>query len=97
MQVLKTETIECEKTVYTADYIDGYDDGMPLSSQTMEFDTPEERLADLKANNFGDDEIDIDTDEHGHGWEFGQYTHTFKVTVEVVQDDDGNIRVTQKK
>lgn len=97
MKILTTQKLTVRKTVYTADYIDGYNDGMPLSSQTLTFDSPEERLADLKANKFSDDEIDIDTDTGDNGWEFGQHTSEFKITVEVVQRKDGKIIVRQKQ
>jgi len=97
MKILATQELTISKTVYTADYIDGYDDGMPLSSRTLTFDSPEERLADLKANEFSDDEIDIDTDDGDNGWEFGQHTIEFKITVEVVQKKDGKITVRQKQ
>lgn len=94
MQVLSTQTIECKKTIYTADWIDSYSDGVPLSSTEMEYESEQERLDGLKEYN--KTEIDINTDRYQYGWEFGQKEVVFHVTVEVIQDDDGNISVRQK-
>ena len=94
MKILSTQTIECKKTVYTADWIDGYSDGSPLSSTTMEYESKEARLAGLAE--YDKTEIDIDIDRHQYGWQFGHKSVLFHVTVEVIQDDDGNISVRQK-
>ena len=94
MQILSTQTIECKKTVYTADWIDGYNDGTPLSSTTMEYESEQERLDGLKE--YDKLEIDIDPNRRQYGWEFGHKEVVFHVTVEVIQDDDGNISVRQK-
>lgn len=94
MQILSTQTIVCNKTIYTADWIDGYSDGAPLSSTTMEYESEEARLAGLEE--YDKSEIDIDIDRHQLGWQFGHKSVVFHITVEVIQDDDGNISVRQK-
>lgn len=96
-KILTTSELVIEKTIYTADWIESYEDGMPLSSSRMEYDSDEERLADLKKD-YADDEINVDTsdDVRDIGWEFGQYTTTMKVIIEVVEVD-GKITVRQKK
>lgn len=98
MKILTTTELTVTKTVYTADYIESYSDGMPLSTSRYEYDSPEERLADLKKD-YEDDEIDIDTSEDVQdiGWEFGTDTQTITTTVEVVENDDGTIIVRQKE
>lgn len=96
-KILTTSELIVEKTIYTADWIEAYEDGMPLSTSRMEYDSAEERLADLKKD-YADDEINVDTsdDVRDIGWEFGQYTTTVKVIIEVVEVD-GKITVRQKK
>lgn len=95
MKILATQTVDCQIKVYTADWIEAYSDGMPLSSNRMEFETPEERLAELEG--YDESQLDIDVDKREYGWEFGYDVKTVKVTVEVVQDDDGKITVRQKQ
>ena len=96
-KILTTSELIVEKTIYTADWIETYEDGIPLSSSRLEYDSAEERLADLKKD-YADDEINIDTDENSReiGWEFGQYTTMMKVIIEVVEVN-GKITVRQKK
>lgn len=98
MKILTTTELTVTKTVYTADYIESYSDGMPLSTSRYEYNSPEERLADLKKD-YEEDEIDIDTSEDVQdiGWEFGTDTQTITTTVEVVENDDGTIIVRQKE
>lgn len=96
MKILTTTTIEFSKKVFTADWIVGYDDGMSLSSTTLEFDSEEERRKELEKD-YEKDDIDIDTDNHDYGWEFGNKTVTGTITVEVIENDDGKIVVRQKK
>lgn len=97
MKILATQELTVTKTVYTADYIEEYSDGMPLSTTRDEYDSAEERYNALKE--YGDDMLDIDTSEDVQdiGWEFGTDTHTITTTVEVVENDDGTIIVRQKE
>jgi hypothetical protein len=97
MKILATTELTVTKTVYTADYIESYTDGMPLSTTRKEYDSAEERYNDLKE--YGDEMLDIDTSEdvQDEGWEFGTDTQTITTTVEVVENDDGTIIVRQKK
>lgn len=95
MKILAIQTVDCQLKSYTADWIEGYSDGMALSSSRMEYDSPEERLAGLEG--YDESQLDIDVDNHEYGWEFGYEVKTVKVTVEVVQDDDGKITVRQKQ
>lgn len=95
MKILATQTVDCQIKVYTADWIESYSDGMPLSSNRVEYESPEERLAELEG--YDESQIDIDVDKREYGWEFGYDVKTVKVTVEVVQDDDGKITVRQKQ
>jgi len=97
MKILATTELTVTKTVYTADYIESYTDGMPLSTTRHEYDSAEERYNDLKE--YGDEMLDIDTSEdvQDEGWEFGTDTQTITTTVEVVENDDGTIIVRQKK
>ena len=93
MKILATDELVISRTVYVADYIT-YDDGCPLSTTRNEYDSEEERLEALKE--YGNDMLDIDTDEHEYGWQFSTATQYFKVTIEVVQDDNGKIIIRQK-
>lgn len=97
MKILATTELTVTKTVYTADYIESYTDGMPLSTTRHEYDSAEERYNDLKE--YGDEMLDIDTSEdvQDEGWEFGTDTQTITTTVEVVENDDGTIIVRQKE
>lgn len=97
MKILATTELTVTKTVYTADYIESYTDGMPLSTTRKEYDSAEERYNDLKE--YGDEMLDIDTSEDVQdiGWEFGTDTQTITTTVEVVENDDGKIIVRQKE
>lgn len=97
MKILATTELTVTKTVYTADYIESYTDGMPLSTTRHEYDSAEERYNDLKE--YGDEMLDVDTSEdvQDEGWEFGTDTQTITTTVEVVENDDGTIIVRQKK
>lgn len=95
MKILATDEVVIGKTIYVADYITSYDDGCPLSTTRNEYDSEEERLEALKE--YGDDMLDIDTDEHEYGWQFSTERRYFKFTIEVVQDDDGKITVREKE
>ena len=97
MKILTTTELTVTKTIYTADYIESYTDGMPLSTTRKEYDSAEERYNDLKE--YGDEMLDIDTSEDVQdvGWEFGTDTQTITTTVEVVENDDGTIIVRQKE
>ena len=97
MKILATSELTVTKTVYTADYIEEYSDGMALSTTRNEYDSAEERYNDLKE--YGDEMLDIDTSEDVQdiGWEFGTDTQTITTTVEVVENDDGTIIVRQKE
>ena len=97
MKIIAIQELTVTKTVYTADYIESYSDGMPLSTTHAEYDSAEERYNELKE--YGDDMLDIDTEaeEHEYGWEFGTDTQTITTTVEVVENDDGTIIVRQKE
>ena len=97
MKILATQELTVTKTVYTADYIESYSDGMPLSTSRVEYDSAEERYNALKE--YGNDMLDIDTsdDVQDIGWEFGTDTQTITTTVEVVENDDGTITVRQKE
>lgn len=97
MKILATTELTVTKTIYTADYIEEYSDGMPLSTTRKEYDSAEERYNDLKE--YGDEMLDIDTSEdvQDEGWEFGTDTQTITTTVEVVENDDGTIIVRQKE
>lgn len=97
MKILTTTELTVTKTVYTADYIESYSDGMPLSTTRKEYDSAEERYNDLKE--YGDEMLDINTSEDMQdiGWEFGTDTQTITTTVEVVENDDGMITVRQKE
>jgi hypothetical protein len=55
--------------LYCCRYVCGYEDGMALSSSEEIYATPEERRKALEED-YDDDEIDIDTEEHEYGWEF---------------------------
>ena len=97
MKILATTELTVTKTVYTADYIESYSDGMPLSTTHNEYDSKQERYEDLKE--YGDDMLDIDTSEDVQdiGWEFGTDTQTITTKVEVIENDDGTIIVRQKE
>ena len=97
MKILATQELTVTKTIYTADYIEAYSDGMPLSTTHVEYDSAEERYDALKE--YGDEMLDIDTsdDVQDIGWEFGTDTQTIMTTVEVVENDDGTIIVRQKE
>lgn len=95
MKILATDELVFCKTVYVADYITSYDDGCPLSTIRNEYDSEEERLEALKE--YGEDMLDIDTDEHEYGWQFSTERRYFKFTVEVVQGDDEKITVREKE
>lgn len=53
---------------YGCRYVCEYQDGMPLSSSEYIFRKEKERTEFL--SDYDEDEIDIDTSEHVHGWEF---------------------------
>lgn len=97
MKILATTELTVKKTVYTADYIEEYSDGAPLSTTHNEYDSVQERYDALKE--YGDEMLDIDTsdDVQEVGWEFGTDTHTITTTVEVIENDDGTISVRQKE
>ena len=97
MKILATIELTVTKTVYTADYIEEYSDGMALSTTHNEYDSAEERYNDLKE--YGDEMLDIDTSEDVQdiGWEFGTDTKTITTTVEVIENNKGEITVRQKK
>jgi len=97
MKILATTELTVTKTVYTADYIEEYSDGMALSTTHNEYDSAEERYNDLKE--YGDEMLDIDTSEDVQdiGWEFGTDTKTITTTVEVIENNKGEITVRQKK
>ncbi|MBR4794728.1 MAG: hypothetical protein IK038_14020 [Bacteroidaceae bacterium] len=97
MKILATTELTVTKTVYTADYIEEYSDGMALSTTHNEYDSNQERYEDLKE--YGDEMLDIDTSEDVQdiGWEFGTDTKTITTTVEVIENDDGTITVRQKE
>ena len=97
MKILDTTKLIVTKTVYTADYIESYSDGMALSTTHNEYDSNQERYEDLKE--YGDEMLDIDTSESVQdiGWEFGTDTKTFAVTIEIIENDDGTISVRQKE
>lgn len=97
MKILTTTNLTITKKLYTADYIESYSDGMPLSTTHSEYESAEERLKDL-SKDYDKSELDIDTSEDVQdiGWEFGENTVSFDVTVEVIENDDGTITVKQK-
>lgn len=97
MKILATTELTVTKTVYTADYIESYSDGMPLSTTHNEYDSKQERYEDLKE--YGDEMLDIDTSEDVQdiGWEYGTDTQTITTKVEVIENDDGTIIVRQKE
>lgn len=95
MKILATTELTVTKTIYTADWIDGYSDESPLSSTTMEYESEEARLAGL--TEYDKTEIDIDITRHQYGWQFGHKTVLFHVMTEVVENDDGTIIVRQKE
>ena len=97
MKILTTTNLTITKKLYTADYIESYSDGMPLSTTHNEYESEEERLNDL-SKDYDKSELDIDTSEDVQdiGWEFGESTMSFDVTVEVIENDDGTITVRQK-
>lgn len=96
MKILTTTNLTITKKLYTADYIESYSDGMPLSTTHNEYESAEERLKDLSG--YDKSELDIDTSEDVQdiGWEFGENTMSFEVEVEVIENDDGTIAVKQK-
>lgn len=96
MKILTTTNLTITKKLYTADYIESYSDGMPLSTTHNEYESAEERLKDL-SKDYDKSELDIDTSEDVQdiGWEFGENTVSFDVTVEVIEND-GTITVKQK-
>ncbi|MBO7694367.1 MAG: hypothetical protein J6T10_17275 [Methanobrevibacter sp.] len=67
-----------------------------MSTTHNEYESEEERLKDLSG--YDKSELDIDTSEDVQdiGWEFGENTVSFDVTVEVIENDDGTITVRQK-
>ena len=97
MKIITTTNLTITKKLYTADYIESYSDGMPLSTTHNEYESAEERLKDL-SKDYDKSELDIDTSEDVQdvGWEFGENTVSFDVTVEVIENDDGTITVKQK-
>ena len=97
MKILATTELTVTKTVYTADYIEEYSDGMALSTTHNEYDSAEERYNALKE--YGNEMLDIDTSEDVQdiGWEFGTDTKTITTTVEVIENNKGEITVRQKK
>ena len=97
MKILTTTNLTITKKLFTADYIESYSDGMPLSTTHNEYESAEERLNDL-SKYYDKSELDIDTSEDVQdiGWEFGENTVSFDVTVEVIENDDGTIAVRQK-
>ena len=72
MKILTTTNLTITKKLYTADYIESYSDGMPLSTTHNEYESAEERLKDL-SKDYDKSELDIDTSEDVQdiGWEFG--------------------------
>lgn len=97
MKIITTTNLTITKKLYTADYIESYSDGMPLSTMHNEYESAEERLKDL-SKDYDKSELDIDTSEDVQdiGWEFGENTVSFDVSVEVIENDDGTITVKQK-
>lgn len=97
MKILTTTKLTITKKLYTADYIESYSDGMPLSTTHNEYESAEERLKDL-SKDYDKSELDIDTSEDVQdiGWEFGENTMSFEIEVEVIENDDGTITVKQK-
>lgn len=97
MKILTTTKLTITKKLYTADYIESYSDGMPLSTTHNEYESAEERLKEL-SKDYDKSELDIDTSEDVQdiGWEFGENTMSFEVEVEVIENDDGTIAVKQK-
>ena len=95
MKILATTELTVKKTIYTADWIDGYNDESPLSTTTMEYESEKARLAGLAE--YDKTEIDIDINRHQYGWQFGHKTVLFHVMTEVVENDDGTIIVRQKE
>lgn len=60
---MKVTIIVCK-----AEYVMDYDDGIGLVSNTLYFPNKNVAKSQLKADEYEDDEIDIDTDEYEIGW-----------------------------
>lgn len=60
---MKVKIIICK-----AEYVMDYDDGIALVSNTLYFPSKDKAKAQLKDEEYEDDEIDIDTDKYEIGW-----------------------------